>query len=109
MTIWFYVKTDSDPKAVGQVVCDFNFIQGKHPEDKFSWIIEEGKDEPGYFVIKGKYAPLKDLSVICMVNRIGDTVVFSEINDDLAPNFADPLITKYGFNNVRWLVAITQH
>lgn len=108
MTIWFYVKTDSDPRAVGQIVCDFNFIQGQHPEDKYSWIIEEGKDEPGYLIIKGKYAPLKDLSVICTVYRIGDTVVFSEINDNLAPNFADPLITKYGFKNVRWLVAITQ-
>jgi hypothetical protein len=91
MTIWVYVKTKDDPKAVGDVVCSFNFTQGKHPE-------------PGYWVIKGKYAALKDLSEIGDVYRIGDTVVFSEIDDDLAPDFLDPLLAKYGFDNVKWIV-----
>jgi hypothetical protein len=104
MTIWFYVKTEDDPKTVGDVVCSFNFTQGKHPEDQYSWIMEVGRDEPGYWVIKGKYAALKDLSEIGDVYRIGDTVVLSEIDDDLAPDFLDPLITKYGFNNVKWIV-----
>jgi hypothetical protein len=107
MTIWFYVKTNDDPKDVGQVVCGFNFTQGEHPEDKYSWIIEVGKDEPDYWEIKGKYAPLKDLPIIAIVYRIGDTVVFSEIDDELAPSFIDPLITKYGFDNVKWIVAVT--
>jgi hypothetical protein len=91
MTIWFYVKTNEDPKAVGEVVCAFNFMQGQHPEDKYSWIIEPGRDEPGYWEIKGKYAALKDLTIICIVYRIGDTVVFAEIDDEgLSPNFIDP-------------------
>ena len=63
MTLWFYVKTNEDPKAVGEVVCAFNFMQGQHPEDKYSWIIEVGKDEPGYWEIKGKYAALKDVTI----------------------------------------------
>jgi hypothetical protein len=104
MTIWFYVKTQDEPKAVGEVVCAFNYFEGKHPEDKFSWVIVPGEDEPGYWDIKGKYAGLKDLTEIAIVYRIGDTVVFSEIDNDLAPNFSDPLITKYGFDNVKWLV-----
>ena len=66
--------------------------------------MEVGRDEPGYWVIKGKYAPLKDLTEIGDVYRIGDTVVLSEIDDDLAPDFLDPLLTKYGFDNVKWIV-----
>ncbi len=104
MTIWFYVKTSDDPKTVGDIVCAFNFTEGIHPGDKYSWIMEVGKDEPGYWEIKGKYAGLKDLTEIGIVYRIGDTVVLSEIDDDLAPDFLDPLITKYGFDNVKWIV-----
>ena len=48
MTIWFYVKTLEEPKVVGETVCAFNYTQGKHPEDKYSWIIEVGRDEPDY-------------------------------------------------------------
>ncbi len=107
MTIWFYVKTADEPKTVGENVCKFNFIQGLHPEDKYYWVIEEGKDEPGYWEIKGKYAPLKDVSVIGIAYRIGDTVVLSEIDDALVPNFLDPLIENYGFDNVKWIVAPT--
>jgi hypothetical protein len=108
MTIWFYVKTNDAPQAVGQVVCDFNFTQGEHPEDKYSWLIEARTDEMGYWDIKGKYAPLKDLSIIALVYRIGDTVALSEVDDELAPNFINPLIAKYGFDNVKWIVAVTR-
>jgi hypothetical protein len=104
MTLWFYVKTPEDPKVVGDVVCAFNYTEGKHPEDKYSWIMQVGRDEPGYWEIRGKYAALKDLTEIAVVYRVGDTVVLSEIDDALAPNFADPLITKYGFDNVKWIV-----
>jgi hypothetical protein len=104
MTIWFYVKTSASPKSVGEVVCSFNFYQGEHPEDKYSWIMEKGKAEEEYWEIKGKYDPLKDLASIGIAYRIGNTVVLSEIDDDLAPNFLDPLIEKYGFDNVKWIV-----
>jgi hypothetical protein len=104
MTIWFYVKTDDDPKVVGDIVCAFNYTEGKHPEDKYSWIMEVGKDEPGYWDIKGKYAGLKDLTEIGIVYRIGDSVVLAEIDDNLAPAFIDPLISKYGFSNIKWIV-----
>ena len=107
MTIWFYVKTADEPKAVGDIVCAASFMQGKHPEDKYSWIIEVGRTAPDYWEIKAKYEPLKDLPVIAIVYRIGDSVVLSEIDDVLAPNFIDPLISKYGFDNVKWIVTTT--
>jgi hypothetical protein len=105
MTIWLYVKTSENPQTVGQTVCDFNFYQGEHPEDKYTWIIQRGKD-PGeeYYEIKGKYDPLKDLTLIGLAYRAGDTVVLSEIDDDLAANFLDPLLERYGFDNVKWIV-----
>lgn len=108
MTLWFYVKTQDDPKVVGQTVCAFNYTQGEHPEDKYSWILEAGRDEPGYWEIKAKYAPLKDLPVVGIVYRVGDTVVLSEIEDSLAPNFIDPLIGKYGFDNVKWIAIVSK-
>jgi hypothetical protein len=104
VTLWFYVKTNDDPKIVGDIVCAFNYTEGKHPEDKYSWIMQLGRDESGYWEIKGKYAALKDLTEIGIVYRIGDTVVLAMIDDGLAPDFLDPLITKYGFDNVKWIV-----
>ena len=104
MTIWFYVKTADDPKVVGDIVCAFNYTEGKHSGDKYSWILEEGKDEPGYWDIKGKYAGLKDLTEIGIVYRIGDSIVFSEIDDELAPSFLDPLIANYGLDSIKWIV-----
>ena len=104
MTIWFYVKTNDNPTSVGQVICDFNFIQGEHPEDQYSYIMEKGKGETEYWEIKSKYADRKEMPLVALVYRAGDTVVVSEVADDLAPNFIDPLLEKYGFDNVKWIV-----
>ena len=110
MTITFYVKTSDNPQVVGQTVCDFNFYQGKHPEDKYSWIIQRGmdKDEGEYWEIRGKYDPLKDLTLIGLVYKQGDTVVLGEVDDDLATNFVDPLLEKYGFDGLKWIVVRTR-
>ena len=107
MTLWFYVKTLEESKTVGETVCAANSITGQHPGDEYSWILQEGRDQPGYWEIRGKYAKLRDLTEVGIVYRIGDTVVLGEIDDGLAPNFADPLISKYGFDNVRWLSVST--
>ena len=106
MTVWFYVKTKDDAKSVGDVICSFNFIQGIHPEDKYSYVIEKGEDEDEgeYWEIKSKYADRKTLVPVALVYRSGDAVVVSEVDDDLTPNFADPLLEKYGFDNLKWIV-----
>jgi hypothetical protein len=106
MTLWFYVKTLEDPKTVGETVCAANSIMGEHPGDVYSWILQEGRDEPGYWEIRGKYAKLRDLTEVAIVYRIGDTVVLSEVDDAFVPNFLDPLITRYGFDNVKWISVI---
>nr|ACD50067.1 hypothetical protein [uncultured crenarchaeote MCG] len=107
MTIAYIVKTGDKPQVVGKTVCDYNFYQGEHPEDKYSWIIELGrnvKEEGDYWEIKGKYEPLKDLTLIALVYQAGETVVLSEIDDDLSINFLEPLLRKYGFDCLKWII-----
>jgi hypothetical protein len=103
--MWFYVKTGDNPKKVGDVVCAFNFFQDAHPKGKYSWIMEQGKGEEEYWQIKSKYEDLKDTTNVALVYRTGDTVVLGEVNDDFVPNFMDPLLMKYGFDNIKWIVA----
>jgi hypothetical protein len=43
------------------------------------------------------------------VYRVGDAVVLGEVNNDFVPNFMDPLLEKYGFDNVKCIVSITKH
>ncbi len=103
MTIWFYVKTKDSPKAAGEIVCAFNIFQDAHPKGKYSWIMEQGKGEEEYWQIRGKYEDLKDLTNIALVYRTGDAIVFGEVEDNFIPNFLDPLIEKYGFDNIKWI------
>ena len=75
---------------VGQTVCDYNFFQGLHPDDQYSYILEKGKDPDGeYWEIKSKYATRKELAPVALVYTSGDTVVIGEVRDDLATNFVD--------------------
>jgi len=53
----------------------------------------------------GKYEDLKELNNVALVYRAGDTVVLGEISDDLVPNFMDPLLEKYGFDNIKWVIS----
>jgi hypothetical protein len=103
--MWFYVKTNDAPKAVGDVVCAYNVFEDAHPKGKYSWILEQGKGPEEYWQILGKYEDIKDVTNVGLVYRAGDTVVLGEVADDFVPNFLDPLLEKYGFDNVRWIVA----
>ncbi len=105
MTIWFYVKTSESPKTVGDAVCAVNFFQDDHPKGKYSWVMQQGKGEEEYWQIESTYEDMKDKVVVAIVYRSGDAVVLGEVNDDFVPNFMDPLLEKYGLENVRWIVA----
>ncbi len=105
MTIWFYVKTVDSPKSVGDVVCAFNVFDDKHPKGRYSWVTEQGKGEEEYWQVKSKYEELGELTDVGLVYRSGDTVVIGEVNDDFIPNFLDPLLEKFGFDNVKWIVS----
>ncbi len=41
---------------------------------------------------------------MAVVYRIGDSVAVSGVDDDLTPNFIDPLLEKYGFEALKWIV-----
>jgi len=108
MTIWFYVKTGDTPETVGDAVCAYNVFEDAHPKGKYSWIIEKAKGPDEYWQIRAKYEELKDLTNVALMYRAGDTVVIGEVNDNFVPNFLDPLLEKYGFENIKWIVALTK-
>ncbi len=105
MTIWFYVKTIDDPKTVGDAVCAYNTFEDKHPEGKYTWSMMKGAGEEEFWQIEGRWEAFPDLADIALIYRAGDAVVVGEVKDDLVPNFMDPLLQKYGIDNVRWIVA----
>ena len=47
----------------------------------------------------------KEVSCVALVYREGDTVVLGEVADEVLPNFLAPLLAKYGFDLVKWIVA----
>ena len=107
VTMWFYVKTTDKAKAVGDVVCAYNVFEDEHPKGKYSWVMEQREGDEDYWQIMGKYEDLKgDLTVVAAVYRAGDTVVLGEVDSDLAPNFLDPLLEKYGFDHIKWALTI---
>ena len=70
--------------------------------------MQEGKPPEEYWQIMGKYEDLKELTNVALIYKSGDAVVLGEVNDDFVPNFMDPLLEKYGFDNVKFIVAITK-
>ena len=108
MTMWLYVKTTDNPKIVGEVVCAYNVFEDAHPKGKYTWIMERGKGEEEYWQIRGKYEEIEELTNVALVYRVGDAVVLGEVKDDFVPNFMDPLLEKYGFDNIKWVVATTK-
>jgi hypothetical protein len=105
MTIWFCVKTAQTPDTVAEVVCAFNTFDEGTPKGKCVWIIEKGKGTEEYWQIQSKYEHQKDVSCVALVYQEGDTVVLGEVADEVLPNFLAPLLTRYGFDNIKWIVA----
>ena len=105
MTIWFCVKTAQTPKMVAEVVRDFNTFEEETSNGKCVWIVEKGQGVEEYWQILSKYERQKDVSCVALVYQEGDTVVLGEVADEVLPNFLAPLLAKYGFDNVKWIVA----
>ncbi len=105
MTIWFCVKTNQTPDIVAQVICAFNTFEEEPPNGKCVWIIEKGKGVEEYWRILSKYERKKVVACVALVYREGDTVVLGEVADEVLPNFLAPLLAKYGFDSVKWIVA----
>jgi hypothetical protein len=105
MTIWFCVKTAQTPNTVAEVVRAFNTFEEETFDDKCIWFIEKGKGIEEYWQILSKHEHQKDVSCVALVYQEGDTVVLGEVADEVLPNFLAPLLARYGFDNVKWIVA----
>lgn len=106
MTIWFCVKTNQAPSAVAQVICDFNTFDEETPNGKCRWTVEKGKGVEEYWQILSRYdRQSSKISCVALVYREGDTVVLGEVANEVLPNFLAPLLAKYGFDLVKWIVA----
>jgi hypothetical protein len=105
MTIWFCVKTNQTPDIVAQVICAFNTFDEETPNGKCIWTVEKGKGVEEYWQILSKLEPQKGVTCVALVYREGDTVVLGEVADEVLPNFLAPLLAKYGFDLVKWIVA----
>lgn len=98
--MFVFVKTKDDPKIVGEIVCKANYFKGEHPEDQMVWTIRD---------VQGTWTIIDENdSWLAPVYRVGETVVLAEVEDLIAPNFVEPLLEKYGFDNVKWLVVPEQ-
>jgi hypothetical protein len=104
MTIWFCVKTAQTPNHVAEVVRAFNTFEEETFDGKCMWFVEKGKGLEEYWQILSKNEHQKDVSCIALVYQEGDTVVLGEISDEYLPNFLAPLLARYGFDNVKWIV-----
>jgi hypothetical protein len=105
MRIWFCVKTNQTPDTVAQVVCAFNTFDEEIPEGKCTWTTQKGEGVEEYWKILSKYEHQETINCVSLVYQEGDTVVLGEVSDEVLPNFLAPLLAKYGFDNVKWIVA----
>ena len=95
--IWVYCKTTDKPKEVGEYICKSNFGRGdNYIESK----VMKDEIEEDCWLIETK----SQNETSAMVYKIGNEVVAVEIDDDCAINVIEPLMKKYGFTNVKWLL-----
>ena len=95
--IWIYCRTGDDPIEVGKYICESNFSH--RDEYVKSKIIKDEFEEDCWLI---KINPQSETSA--MVYKIGNEIVAIEIDDDCAINVIEPLMKKYGFANVKWLL-----
>jgi hypothetical protein len=93
-----YCKTGDDPKIIADYVCKANFGE-VNGENKSQIIKDENEDD--CWLLQSK--SMDETSAI--IYRIGPEIVALEIDDDCAQNIIEPLMKKYGFNKVKWLLS----
>ena len=94
--IIIYCKTLDDSTLVGELLFRINSVQNKNENE--SWTLDENEDDCWILATKCNQYP------VAVIYRIGNEVVCIEIDDNCAPKVIAPLIEKYGFENVKWLL-----
>ncbi|MCW3998003.1 MAG: hypothetical protein NWF10_05470 [Candidatus Bathyarchaeota archaeon] len=92
--MFVYCNTKDSPRTVGEVVCRANFVE----DSDRSWII---RNEGDSCVIKAN----SNGHCVAVVYCVGDSVVGIEIDDNCASKVVEPLIEKYSFEKVKWLLS----
>ena len=95
--VWVYCKTDDDPKIVADYVCRDNF--GELNSENQPQIIKDENEDDCWIIQSDN--PQNETTAI--IYQIGPEIVAIEIDENCASNVIEPLMKKYGFNNVRWL------
>ena len=91
-----YCKTSDGPKNVGKLLCRTNSVQDKN--ENYSWIVNKTEDDSWIIETNCNQSPDG------IIYRIGNEVVCIEVDDNCAPKVIEPLIEKYGFDNIKWLL-----
>ena len=92
--MFVYCSTKDSPMTVGELICRANSLG----ENKHSWLIKGEGDSCFIEAASNGHC-------VAVVYCVGDSVVGVEIDNDCASNVVEPLIEKYNFENVKWLLS----
>ena len=95
--MWVYCQTTDDPEKVGEYICDSNFVDGCG--DNKSRVFKD-ENEDGCWLIQ---TCLRN-ETSAIIYRVSQNIIGIEIDDNCAVNVIEPLMKKYGFTNIRWLI-----
>ena len=93
--VFIYCETTDDLKQVGELICSENSVSGK--EDNYAWKTEESDDNS--YAIQTSC----NTSTAAILSQVSNNVICIETDENCAPKIIEPLIKKYGFNQVKWL------
>jgi len=95
--MWVYCQTTDDPKEVGEYICESNFVE--ECDDKKSRVFKDENEDNCWLI---QTCLRNETSAI--IYRVSQNVIGIEIDDDCAVSVIEPLMKKYGFANIRWLI-----
>lgn len=91
--MFVYCNTKDSPRTVGELICRANSVE----KNKTSWVIKD--DDDSCFI-----EATSNGHCVAVVYCVGDSVVGIEIDNNCASKVVEPLIEKYSFENVKWLL-----
>jgi len=90
--MFVYCNTEEAPRIVGEVICRANFVE----DNKRSWNVSE-EGESGTIQINSENR------CVAVIYSIDNLLIGVEADDNCVSDIIEPLMKKYGFDNVKWL------
>jgi hypothetical protein len=97
----FFVKTLSDPLEVGECILEYTKDEELGQGSLFA--MERSNTELMVFHKEDIELPKDQRKLVCIICQRAKFVMVEDVDNLLALNFAEPLLQKYGFENVKWL------